>query len=222
MARTIFMTLILALMLPLTAAQASTAKDTPAEKRAKIMAMKEATMDRLLFEHPKSELELKNAYGYGVFSSWGTRLLVASFGKGKGVVLNSETGEQTFMKMTKAGIGLGIGVKDYRLVLVFRTKEDFDGFMSGDGYSAGEVDAAFSSEEKGAEFSKSGAPEKGVKAYTMTKSGIILGVGFAGAGFKVDKKLNAVDNSMSADDSMPTNAPDDATIPEVEETVIDE
>jgi len=201
MARTIFITLILALMLPLSAVQALSGKDTPAEKRAKIMAMKEATMDRLLFEHPKSEEELKNAYGYGVFSSWGSRLLVLSFGKGKGVVFNNETGEQTFMKMTKAGVGLGVGVKDYRLVLVFRAKEDFDGFINGQGYAAGEVDAAFSSEEKGAEFSRSGAPEKGIKAYTMTKSGIILGLGFAGAGFKVDKKLNAVDDSVSTDDT---------------------
>jgi lipid-binding SYLF domain-containing protein len=52
-------------------------------------------------------------------------VIFASFAGGKGIVVDHAffTDDEIFMKMGSAGIGLGLGVKDFRAVFVF-TDED--------------------------------------------------------------------------------------------------
>ncbi len=38
-------------------------------------------------------------------------------------------GKETYMKMFSAGVGIGAGVKDFRRVFIFSTKEAFDSFV---------------------------------------------------------------------------------------------
>ena len=41
-----------------------------------------------------------------------------STARGAGVAVNTESKQETFMKMVSAGGGLGVGVKDYRVIFV--------------------------------------------------------------------------------------------------------
>lgn len=47
---------------------------------------------------------------------------------GRGVAHNNKTGKNTYMKMVSGGVGFGLGVKDFRAIFVFETKEAFDFF----------------------------------------------------------------------------------------------
>ncbi len=50
-------------------------------------------------------------------------LIFASAGGGYGVVVDNSTGNRTYMKMALGGIGLGLGVKDCRQVLIFKSRD---------------------------------------------------------------------------------------------------
>ena len=88
--------------------------------RADIRQMRTNTLNRLFKEQPEAKDELSRSVGYAVFSSGGVNLVILSAAYGSGVAFDRQTGKETFMKMASGGLGLGLGVKDYRLVFVFR------------------------------------------------------------------------------------------------------
>lgn len=143
----------------------------PEEKRAAIISMKDATLKRLVTEHPNAEKDLLNAKGYAVFSNSGISLFVLHGGSGKGVLINNITGEQTFMKMKKTGVGLGIGFKDYRVVFIFNTENAMNLFLKDGEIASGEFDAAFASDDKGGSVTGAKETLEEVKTYQMTKNG---------------------------------------------------
>jgi len=44
-----------------------------------------------------------------------------STARGSGIAVNSYTKQETFMKMVSGDAGLGVGVKDYRVIFVFES-----------------------------------------------------------------------------------------------------
>lgn len=69
----------------------------------------------------------------------GVHLLLVSTARGSGLAVNSKTKQDTFMKMISAGAGLGVGVKDYRVVFVFENQNALQHFLDSGwgGFSAG-------------------------------------------------------------------------------------
>jgi lipid-binding SYLF domain-containing protein len=61
------------------------------------------------------------------------------------------------MKMVSAGAGLGIGVKDYRVILVFADEKALTRFLDSGWSGSAQTDAAAKAGEKGA--ASSGAAE---------------------------------------------------------------
>src|SRR4051794_4908263 len=92
---------------------------TPAEQISAIRRMESNTLNKLYRESPQAQNEIKNSVGYAVFSSGELALMWLSAGYGHGIAHDISSGEDTFMKMAKAGVGLGLGAKDYNTVFVF-------------------------------------------------------------------------------------------------------
>ena len=90
------------------------AKDTPDQKREKTRKMAAQTLEDLYKLQPTSRELIQKSAEYAVFSNMGTNLL--STAHSAGIAVNSRTKQDTFMTMISAGAGLGIGVKDYRVV----------------------------------------------------------------------------------------------------------
>ncbi len=67
-----------------------------------------------------------------------------------------------------------MGVKDYRVVFVFQTREKFDEFLSAGWGAEGQADAAASTGEKGAEGSGAVSVPDGVSIYQLTEKGLAL------------------------------------------------
>ena len=72
---------------------------------------------------------IANSVGYAVFSSGGVNLLFVSAAYGSGVARDKKTGKDIYMEMASGGVGLGLGVKDYRLGFVFSDRKAFDRFL---------------------------------------------------------------------------------------------
>ena len=164
-------------------------KLTNAEKRQAIDAMAAETLQRLYTEKPSAKEEIKNAAGYAAFSNANINIIFASAGGGYGVAVNNKTGKRIYMQMGSGGIGLGLGAKDYRQVLIFNSKDAFKKFIYSGWEFGGHADAAAKAGEKGGEASAEGMIGD-TKVYALTEAGLALQATVTGTKYWKDDELN--------------------------------
>ncbi len=164
--------------------------DKADKKRAKIQEMRAEVLEQLYREKPSTRTEIANAVGSAVFSNIGINVIFMSAGGGSGVVHDNESGKNTYMKMGSAGVGIGLGVKDFRGIFVFHTRKALDRFINSGWDFAGQADAAAKSDEKGAEGNVAGTVVNGVSLYQITETGLALQATLQGTKYWIDKKLN--------------------------------
>jgi len=161
-----------------------------AERQQKIQTMETQTLERLYREQPSTRDKIKKSAGYGVFANANVNLIFVSAGGGYGCVVDNSTGRRTYMKMALGGVGLGLGVKDYRQVLIFKSRAVLNKFVESGWEFGGHADAAAKAGETGGEASVEGAIGSDIEAYSMTESGLALQATVAGTKYWKDKDLN--------------------------------
>ena len=162
---------------------------TPVEKRQVIIDMRNQVLQDLYKIKPDVKAQIGSAEGYAVFSNANINLIFASVGAGHGVVRDNISGKKTFMKMGEAGVGLGIGVKDFRVVFVFHSRNALTQFVE-DGWAFGvNADAAAKASEKGAAVGGE-ATFDNITVYQLTESGLALQATVKGTKFWQDSELN--------------------------------
>ncbi len=166
--------------------------DTPAEKREKILNMREEVLAELFNQRPQARAEIDDAEGYAVFSNVGVQIFLLGGGGGRGVVRNSKTGHDTFMKMATASVGIGLGIKDFRAVFIFHSEDALNDFIKHGWDMTGEADAAARSGNKGGEIGEAASVRKKVSVYQFTDGGLMLQASLHGTKYWRDDKLNNV------------------------------
>jgi lipid-binding SYLF domain-containing protein len=166
------------------------AKDSPDEKREKIRKMASATLTELYKLQPTAESAVQKSAGYAVFNNMGTNLLLLSTARGAGVAVNSKTRQDTFMKMISAGAGLGVGVKDYKVIFIFETDDALAKFMNSGWAGETQADAAAKTSKSGAAYSGAAMVAPGVWVYQITKKGLALQLTLQGTRYSKDDELN--------------------------------
>lgn len=190
MKTTVFSLLCVVVILSLLSGCGPSSKLPVAERQQLVHDMETETLERLYKEQPATKKKIKNAAGYGVFSNANVNLIFVSAGGGYGVVVNNSTGERTYMKMALGGVGLGLGAKDYRQVLIFKSKDILNTFIYSGWEFGGHADATAKASESGGELSGAGAIGSDLEAYAMTESGLALQATVAGTKYWKDKNLN--------------------------------
>lgn len=165
------------------------AKDSLNDKKDKTRRMRDAVLADLYKEKPELKNRIKKAEGYAVFSNVGVNLVLASFAGGSGIVVDKR-GRETFMKMGSAGLGIGLGVKDFRGVFIFHDKEKLRKFIDTGWDFSGQADAAAKSDDKGAQLALAGNVIDGVELYQLTKNGLALQATLQGTKYWKDRDLN--------------------------------
>lgn len=165
-------------------------KDTPEEQRQEILEMRETTLNDLYKQLPGAKEVVENSIGYAVFTNVGINLLAISTANGSGVAHDKETGADTFMKMFSAGVGIGLGIKDFRGVFVFFTQEAFDNFVNKGWQAGAQVDAAAKSGEKGDALAAAIDVGPGIILYQLTETGLALQATIQGTKYWKDEELN--------------------------------
>ena len=128
--------------------------------------------------------------GYGVFSNIGTYLFLLSTASGWGIVRDSKTGKDTYMNIFSAGLGIGLGIKDFRGVFVFTSRGALEKFIN-EGWSAqGQADAAAKVGERGGAFAGAVEVAPGMKLYQITENGLAIQATIQGTKFWKDSELN--------------------------------
>lgn len=166
-----------------------TTSGTPDERRAAIREMRTDVLNQLYARKSSARAELGASPGYGVFSNANVNVVLASFGGGFGVIRNNQTGVDTYMKMGEIGVGLGAGVKDYRLVFVFHDAETMNDFIETGISFGGQADAAAKAGDQGVAVGGEAILD-GVTVYQITESGLALQATVKGTKYWKDETLN--------------------------------
>ena len=166
------------------------AKDSPEKKKEKTRKMAVQTLQDLYKLQPSAQGAIQKSAGYAVFNNMGTNVLLLSTARGAGVAVHSKTKQETCMKMISAGAGLGLGVKDYRVIFVFENDKAFSRFLNSGWSGSGQADAAAKAGKSGGAYSGAVQIEPGVWVYQITKNGLALQLTLQGTKYYKDNDLN--------------------------------
>lgn len=164
--------------------------NTPDQEREKINKMRSEVLEKLYREDPQIRSEVKGAVGYATFSNIGINLVFFSAAGGNGVAHNNRTGKDTYMNMASAGVGIGLGVKDFRALFVFHTPRAYQQFVDMGWDFSGQADAAAKSTDRGDEGSSAVSVLPGVSIYQLTEAGLALQATLQGTKYWKSQKLN--------------------------------
>ena len=81
------------------------------------------SLSELFAKKPIEEKYITKAVDYGVFSNINTNLLLLGTAHGYGVVKDNKTGKDIYMKMGQLGVGPGLGIKNFKAVILFKDSE---------------------------------------------------------------------------------------------------
>lgn len=171
---------------------AGSAFATPVEEqRGEVRKMRKDTLSQLYKVHPAARASIQRAAGYAVFSNVGINLIFFSAAGGSGVAHDNRSGKDIYMKMLSGGIGLGLGVKDFRGVFVFANHDAFNQFVESGWEASAQADVAAKSGEKGGAAAGAITVAPGVSLYQLTENGLALQATIQGTKYYKDDDLNA-------------------------------
>ncbi len=182
--------LIPALILSAACSSLTRTTDDATHQRTEIRDMTADTLARLYQTTPGARQAIERAAGYAVFSDFGLKILIAGGGYGSGVAVNNRTRNETFMKMVEIQAGLGIGVKQFRLVWVFEHKADFDRFVNSGWELSGQATAAAQAGGEGGAYAGAISVAPGVWLYQLTDNGLALELTVKGTKYYKNDELN--------------------------------
>ena len=160
------------------------------DQRSDVQKMKNETLAKLYKIAPEAKEMLQKSYGYAVFSNVGVNVIFVSAGGGSGVAHNNRTGKETYMKMGTVGVGLGIGIKDFRGVFLFENQKVYDAFVDKGWEANAQADAAAKADEKGGAVGGAVTVAPGVRLYQITETGLALQATIQGTKYWKDEELN--------------------------------
>jgi lipid-binding SYLF domain-containing protein len=174
-------------------ATANKSKMSAAEATKKRDALRKIRDDALAdFYATKPEIkdELAKAVGYAVFDASQVNILLFVGGLGEGVLVENGTGEETFMKMTRAGTGPGIGYKSFRQLMVFKDRSLFDNFRKLGADVGASADATMKIGGKGVAVDPNVSFNPLLSIYQITDRGALLQANWGGVAYAPDADLN--------------------------------
>lgn len=147
-------------------------------------------MTALLEKRPELREKIDRAAGYGAFDNVGVQVAFFGGGGGRGIVVDKTTNKEHFMRMAQVNVGLGLGVKDLRVIFIFHDAESLNRFVYSGWEFGGEVEAAAKSDSKGGAASHAQLTDRGIEVYALTKSGISATATLGGTKYWKDGSLN--------------------------------
>ena len=163
---------------------------TKEQKQVDVRKSASETLARLYKARPSAKATIKAASGYAAFSNFGMKILLAGGGKGQGIAFDNGTQKVTYMKMLEVQAGLGMGVKKFRTIFVFETKDAMDQFINKGWEFGGQATAAAKSGDKGGSYQGAVQVMPGVWMYQLTDKGLALELTGKGTKYYKDDDLN--------------------------------
>ena len=164
----------------------------PKEWREYIRFRRDETLKELYKINPHAKDDINRAKGYAVFVNFNLKVFFVGGGTGRGLIHENKLmgGKETFMRMAQGGVGLGLGVKDFRAVFVFDDEQVMKKFLSSGWQFGGDADAAVKGGDAGLATSGAIGIAPGLRVYQLTENGLALQAMLNGTKFWVDREVN--------------------------------
>lgn len=184
--------LVLAAIVPalLAAACSKPEGKTKEEKQDFVVKMNDDMMKMLKEKKEDLVEKAEKAIGYATFSNTSVTFLFVGGGGGYGLATHNASGQKTFMRIGSGNLGLGLGAKEYRLLMVFNTEAAYQKFLQGSWSFGAEADATAKADEEGGSADAAARSGKAIDVYQVTDAGAILAATLTGGKFYRDKDLN--------------------------------
>lgn len=172
---------------------AQTDKEMKAENNKARKERKQTNRDTLkkLYKYdPKAKKIISKAYGYATFTNIGVNLILFSAEGGKGLAYNNKTKKYTYMNMASGGVGFGLGVKDFRIIFLFKNKKVFDRFVKSGWEANAQADVAAKAGEDGGAINAAITVAPGIRIYKLTENGLAIQATIQGTKYWKDGDLN--------------------------------
>jgi lipid-binding SYLF domain-containing protein len=163
--------------------------DDKAAKQAEVTKSTQASMERFYKAKPELKAAVGQAPGYGIFTTYGVSFLIGGSG-GTGLVHDNKTKKDIFMKVGGASAGLQLGASQTELLIVFKTAEAMNKFIESGWEAAGGVTASAGASGSTAGGGKGSSAMEDANTYTLTKTGLDVGLAGGASKFWKDKDLN--------------------------------
>jgi lipid-binding SYLF domain-containing protein len=154
------------------------------ERRQEIIDMAESTIEDLREDKSAADL-LGSAYGQAVFDTTKGGFIVTGAG-GTGVAMRKNGSNPVFMHLGAGGVGLGGGLENYKLIVLFENEAVYKDFIDG-AWTAGASAQAAAGRDGAASVAKF---VNGVAVYHVTDKGVIAQADVTGVKFWPSDKLN--------------------------------
>lgn len=143
------------------------------EKRSFLLSLEERTLDDLVEKNPAVQSEIDTAVGHAVLSIRLAKIPFVGAGDGLGVVTNTGTGERTYLKVGRLDVGGGLGVREYRLIVLFFEADAMEKLAGGKFELRAGVEAGAKETEIGTGAGGiTGSRNKGYVMYQLADTGI--------------------------------------------------
>jgi lipid-binding SYLF domain-containing protein len=160
--------------------------DSPEEKRQVVLKQRDEMLTELYKTKPELKDRIPKAAGYATFKQTDINLFLLASGRGYGVLKDNQTGKDTFMCVASLGTGVGMGVKDLRVIFVFNDAKVMRQFVEQGWQFGGKGDAAAKYKDTGI------SAEGGAKANVDFKDGTVA------SGVTTDTRAAANDDKTAA------------------------
>lgn len=160
--------------------------DSPEEKRGVVLKQRDEMLAELYKTKPELKDRISKAAGYATFKQTDVNLFLLASGRGYGVLKDNRTGKDTYMCVASLGGGVGMGVKDLRVVFVFNDTNVLRQFMQSGVQFGGKGDVSAKYKDTGV------SAEQNVKANVDLKKGTVA------AGSSTDTRAAAGKSDQAA------------------------
>lgn len=179
---------VLTALLAMTVSLASAA--SVEEKREAIRKSTNQTLDKLYSIHPSARNAVENAQGYAVFGISDVKIVFFGGGGGKGMAVDNNSGQETFMKTGDVQIGLGLGIKKFDVIFVFESEKALDNFINKGWEFGGQATAAATDSVSGGSLQGAVSVGEDMWMYQLTDKGLELSLTVRGIRYYKDSDLN--------------------------------
>ncbi len=158
-------------------------------KRAERRKLRDDTLAQLYEGKPEVRDEIAKAEGYAVFDGTQINLVLYVGASGQGILVD-KGGTETFMVMKRAGTGPGVGYKDYRQIIVFKSRALLEQFRTVGADVSASADATVKMGGKGSTLDGGVSFNPELSVYQITDSGLLLQANWGGVAYYPDSDLN--------------------------------
>jgi hypothetical protein len=167
-----------AALLLLAAGCASIPGDTGTEQAMSIEDLEQRTLADVQAQDSTAAERLAHCVGYVIMSNKLTKIPLVGVGAGYGVAVERASGERTYLRMRRFDVGLGVGVRAVRPMLIFADSVKFRRYIDGDFDAKVGAEASAKVGERGSAGGASGGAankaneDQGYTSYLVTDSGV--------------------------------------------------